>query len=314
MSFQLATFAAASENGKDAPEAIILNDATVALFSGHRIGRLQATAFRYYPGLQRPSEDGTMREKTVNIPTADGQMETFVVHPQESGPFAPVIIYMDVWGLRTELCDIARKVAVVGYYVLLPDLYYRQGRIRHEWRDADGRMISLPKLDSARQAKVLAPARHLSNATVVADSAALLDFIGRGEPVRHGAVGSIGYCMGGQFVIRAAAAYPERFLANACLHGSQLVTDREDSPHRLIRRLRGELYCGFAEKDPQATPCIRAALDEAIAECPVEYRAVVHAGAEHGYALPDRDIHDKHAANRDWELIFAMFRRQLSAP
>ena len=254
-----------------------------------------------------------MREKTVNIPTADGQMGTFVVHPEESGPFAPVIIYMDVWGLRTELCDIARKVAVVGYYVLLPDLYYRQGRIRHEWRDADGRMISLPKLDSARQAEVLAPARHLSNATVVADSAALLDFIGRGEPVRHGAVGSIGYCMGGEFVIRAAAAYPERFLANACLHGAQLVTDREDSPHRLVRRLRGELYCGFAEKDPQATPSIRAALDQAIAECPVEYRAVVHAGAEHGYALPDRDIYDKAAANRDWELTFAMFRRQLSA-
>ena len=94
----------------------------------------------------------------------------------------------------------------------------------------------------------------------------------------------------------------------------RLVIDREDSPHRLVRRLRGELYCGFAEKDPQATPSIRAALDEAVAECPVEYRAVVHAGAEHGYALPDRDIHDKHAANRDWELIFAMFRRQLSAP
>ena len=108
-----------------------------------------------------------MREKTVNIPTADGQMETFVVHPEESGPFAPVIIYMDVWGLRTELCDIARKVAVVGYYVLLPDLYYRQGRIRHGWRDADGRMISLHKLDAARQAEVLAPALHLSNATVV---------------------------------------------------------------------------------------------------------------------------------------------------
>ena len=120
------------------------------LCRGHRIGRPHATAFRYYPGLQRPSEDGTVREKTVNIPTADGQMGTFVVHPEESGPFAPVIIYMDVWGLRTELCDIARKVAVIGYYVLLPDLYYRQGRIRHEWRDANGRMISLPKLDSAR--------------------------------------------------------------------------------------------------------------------------------------------------------------------
>lgn len=69
----------------------------------------------------------------------------------------------------------------------------------------------------------------------------------------------------------------------------------------------------ISSQDPQATPAIRAAFDEAIAECPVEYRAVVHASAEHGYALPDRDIYDKRATNRDWELIFAVFRRQLSA-
>ena len=37
----------------------------------------------------------------------------------------------------------------------------------------------------------------------------------------------------------------------------------------------------------------------------------LHKGADHGYALPDRDVFDKAAANRDWELIFAMFRRQL---
>jgi dienelactone hydrolase len=58
---------------------------------------------------------------------------------------------------------------------------------------------------------------------------------------------------------------------------------------------------------------IRQALSEAFAGCPVDYYYEVHPGVEHGYALPDRDIHDKRAANRDWELIFAMFRRQLSA-
>ena len=98
-----------------------------------------------------------MIEKTVDIPTADGRMETFITHPEEGGPFAPVVVYMDVWGLREELYDIARKMAVVGYYVLLPDLYYLQGRIRHQWRDADGRMISMHKLDPERQAQVRAP-------------------------------------------------------------------------------------------------------------------------------------------------------------
>jgi carboxymethylenebutenolidase len=255
-----------------------------------------------------------MREKIVEVTTADGRMETFIVHPEEGGPFAPVVVYMDVWGLREELYDIARKIAVVGYYVLLPDLYYRQGRIRHQWRDPQGRMISMHNLDPERQAQVRVPLQKLSDAMVVADSGALLDFIDQGEPVRLGPVGSIGYCMGGRHVICVSAAYPERFTAAAGLHGTQLVTDRESSPHRLAPKLRGELYCGFAEMDPNATPPIRAALAEAFTGCAVEYRPVLHAGAEHGYALPDRDIHDKHAANRDWELIFAMFRRQLCAP
>jgi dienelactone hydrolase len=77
-------------------------------------------------------------EKIVEIPTADGRMKPFITHPEQGGPFAPVVVYMDVWGLREELYDIARKVAVVGYYVLLPDLYYRQGRIRHQWRNERG--------------------------------------------------------------------------------------------------------------------------------------------------------------------------------
>src|SRR6185437_10008972 len=167
----------------------------------------------------------SMHEKIIEIPTADRRMETFVSHPEADGPFAPIVIYMDVWGLREELYDIARKVAVVGYYVLLPDLYYRQGRIRHQWRNERGQMISMHNLDPQRQAQVRAPLLKLSDAMVVADSGAILEFLARDEAVRQGAVGSIGYCMGGRHVICVAGAYPERFVAGASLHGTQLVSE-----------------------------------------------------------------------------------------
>ena len=48
-----------------------------------------------------------------------------------------------------------------------------------------------------------------------------------------------------------------------------------------------------------------------LSTCPVQSRMYVHKGATHGYALPDRDVFDKQAANRDWEVIFDMFRRQI---
>src|SRR6266478_2974991 len=118
-----------------------------------------------------------MYEKIVEIPTADGRMETFITHPEQGGLFAPVVVYMDVWGLREELYDIARKVSVVGYYVVLHAIYYRQGRIRHQWRNEQGQMISMHNVDPERQAQVRAPLQKLSNPMVVDDSGAILDFL-----------------------------------------------------------------------------------------------------------------------------------------
>jgi carboxymethylenebutenolidase len=252
-----------------------------------------------------------MHERTVAIPTPSGPMETFITCPQEGGSFPAVVIYMDFWGLREELFDIARRVGTVGYYCVVPDLYHRQGRIRNEWRDENNKMISAHKLDPERRRQAMIPLENLSNAMVIEDTGALLEFMDRGERVRPGGVGSIGYCMGGRHVLCASGAYPERFIAGASLHGTALISDRDDSPHHLAHRFRGELYCGFAEHDPHAPPEMIRQLGDLLKNCPVRYRPEIHLGAEHGYALPNRDIHDKPAANRDWELIFAMFRRQI---
>src|SRR6267142_2488160 len=138
-----------------------------------------------------------MRERFLAIETPSGRMETFVTHPEQDGPFPPVVIYMDIWGVREELFEIARRVATVGYYCMVPDFYYRQGMVRSTFVNDKGERISLSRLSKEDQAKVLAPASKLSDAMVVADSGAILAFLrDGGEPVKPGAVGSIGYCMG----------------------------------------------------------------------------------------------------------------------
>jgi len=90
------------------------------------------------------------------------------------------------------------------------------------------------------------------------------------------------------------------------------VSDAPLSPHRLADAYRGEIYCGFGERDEHASPAALAALSAALeGRSNVRYHYRVHPGAEHGYALPDRDVHDKQAANRDWEAIFGMYERVL---
>lgn len=252
-----------------------------------------------------------MRERIVEIETRSGRMDTFVTHPEQDGPFPAVIIYMDIWGVREELFEIARRIGTVGYYCMVPNLYYREGKVRHEYRDAQNRMISLHSLDETRRQQVIAPGTRLSNAMVVDDTGAILDFVRRAEPVRPGGVGTIGYCMGGRHVLCVAGQYPEQMRASASLHGTYLMSDAPDSPHRLAARFRGEIYCGFAETDPYAPLSMVKELEELLRPLPADYRHVVHAGAQHGYALPNRDIFDARAAARDWELIFAMFHRQI---
>ena len=253
-----------------------------------------------------------MKERFVEIATADGRMKTFVTHPEQDGPFPPVILYMDVWGVREELYDLARRIATVGYYVMVPDFYYRQGKIRSTFINEKGERISLAKLSKEDQAKVLEPASKLADSMMVADSGAILKFLrSGGDPVRPHAVGSIGYCMGGRHVMQVAVAYPEAFKASASLHGTTLISDRPDSPHLGVAKLRGELYCGFAEFDHYAPLPMIEELGALLKPCQVKYTREIHKGSEHGYALPDRDIFDKKASERDWELIFAMFHRQI---
>jgi carboxymethylenebutenolidase len=253
-----------------------------------------------------------MKERFAEVPTKSGAMKTFVTHPEQDGPFPAVILFMDFWGVRDELLDIARWTAVSGYCCVVPDFYYRQGTVRNERHDAQGKMVSLSRLDPTTQASMLAPLERFSDTEAMDDTESLLQFLADHSAVRAGPKGSFGYCLGGRLVMRAATRFPEQFRASASLHGSALMTDRKDSPHRSVSSIAGEFYCGFAEHDPYTPPGTVGVLASAMQASKGRYHHEVHRGAEHGYALPNRDIHDKKATLRDWEIIMAMFRRQLS--
>jgi dienelactone hydrolase len=88
---------------------------------------LQQRQAEVLAGLTSPTEYDLI-EQHIDIATADGAMNSFVVHPEEGGPFPVVLFYMDAPGYREELRDMARRLASVGYFVVLPNLYYRVSR------------------------------------------------------------------------------------------------------------------------------------------------------------------------------------------
>ena len=243
-------------------------------------------------------------ERTERIPTSAGMMETFIVMPAAAHPPA-IILYMDVWGVREELRSIARSVAEAGYLCLLPDLYYREGQVRHAFYDEHGRMRTLLSLTPGEQEEVRGPMRRLSDTMVMEDTRELLSTFAHDMRI----IGAVGYCMGGRHALLAGGTFPETIKLAGCLHGSNLVNETDASPHKIAARIAGEAYCGFAERDPFGAPNIIAAIESEFRATAKRLTAVIHADAEHGYALPERDVYDAVATRKDWDAIYKLLKK-----
>jgi carboxymethylenebutenolidase len=241
-----------------------------------------------------------MIERDVDIQTDDGLMNSFITYPDEGGPFPVVLFYMDAPGKREELHDMARRIATVGYYVVLPNLYYRNVRevTYNGTPDARKRMFELMStLDIAR---------------ITADTSSILAFLEGEEDARPGKVGCVGYCMSGPFVFGLAGALPDRIAAAASMYGVRLCTDAPDSPHLTADRVRGELYFGVAETDEWAPPAMIDALGKHLAKVGVRHRIEWYPGTHHGFAFPQRTaVYNKAAAETHWSRLFALFARNL---
>jgi carboxymethylenebutenolidase len=244
-----------------------------------------------------------MIEQTIDIATKDGAMTTFIAHPERDGPFPLVLFYMDAPAIREELRDMARRIASVGYYVMLPNLYYRRGVME---------LSALPPLPEAEaRARMFDLMGSLTIALVMADTDALLDFADRDPAASRGAAGAIGYCMSGQYAINAAARHPERIACAASLYGVQLCTDQPDSPHLAAQKTPAELYFACAEHDPYAPLEMVEALSDAVKPAGARVEVEIYPGVHHGFAFPQRAVYDKAAAERHWERLFALFARNL---
>ncbi len=239
-----------------------------------------------------------MIETEIDIATADGAMNTFITYPEEDGPFPLVIFYMDAPGKREELHDMARRIGTVGYYVVLPNLYYRQTREFH---------LGMPGATRERMRELM---DATTDAMVCEDTQVLLDFAANQEAARGGPVGATGYCMSGPFVFAAAAAFPDRIKAAASFHGVRLYGD--GAPHGTADRIKGEIYFGCAELDPLAPPSMIDPLEKHLASTGINYRIEWYPGADHGFVFPQREgKYHKASAERHWERLFALFRRNL---
>ena len=241
-----------------------------------------------------------MIQRQIEIATQAGAMNTFIVHPERHGPHPVILFFMDAPGIREELRDMARRLASAGYYVMLPNMYYRAG------------VMELGALtDPGARDRMFALMNSLSIPLVMSDAAALIEFIDADPAGRPGGIGTLGYCMSGQYAINTAASFPSRVVAAASLYGVQLVTDQTDSPHLMARATKAEVYFGCAEIDHWAPLEMVEQLRASLADQGKRVEVELYPKVEHGFAFPGRAAYNKDAAERHWERLVALYRRSL---
>lgn len=240
-----------------------------------------------------------MQEQQIDIKTEDGTMPTFTCCPDGEGPFPAIIFYMDAPGIREELYTMARRMASEGFYVILPDLFYRFGTIRFPFRGPKPAIVWKEIM------------RNLTNEDIVRDTKAMLDFMDGQAVVKKGPKGSIGYCMSGRFITAAAGTYPDVFAANASLYGVAIVTGQDDSSHFLVKNIRGEMYYGFAETDSTVPSYVIPTLQAELDKHKVDHVLEVHPGTSHGFCFKSRDDYNEAAAEKVHAHFMDMCKRKL---
>lgn len=239
--------------------------------------------------------------KTLSIRTSDGVCPAGFFAPSGAESGAAVILYMDAFGLRPALDEMAGRLAEAGYAVLMPDLLYRFGDYEFDAKTAFSDPEKGPRLK-----KMLS---ETTQAVTIADTRYFLEALAaEGFP---GKVGTTGYCMGGARALNAAAYYPERVVAAASFHGGNLAGDGADSPAANAGRIKARVYVGVAGVDRSFPPEQSARLAQALREAEVDHVIENYVGMEHGWAVPDHRVFDERGAERHWARLLTLFDETL---
>jgi carboxymethylenebutenolidase len=240
----------------------------------------------------------------VDLSTEDGVLDCYVFEPENAAPSPAVIFYMDAFAIRPDLDVMANRIADAGYVVAVPNLYHRSG----SFTPFDPALVAA---GGAERDRFLSMIRSIDGDMVMRDTAAVLAHLDTRTSVRPGPIGTVGYCMGGGYALRAAGVFPDRVAAAASFHGGSLATDRPDSPHRLAAQMRARVYVGVAGIDPGFTVEQKQRLDDALRTAGVRYDIEVYESAQHGFAVHNHRVYDRTASERHWERLLALLAAEL---
>src|SRR5437764_3099667 len=245
-------------------------------------------------------------EKDVNVAMASGVSDSALFYPEGKGSWPAVLVWTDILGLRPVFREMGKRLAAEGYVVLVPNPFYRNAKAPV----VDGSFdFSKPE----DRAKVMPMAAALTADANVSDAKSYLAFLdAQPQTDKQKKMGVQGYCMGGPLTFRTAAIASDRIGAAATFHGGGLVTDKPDSPHLQIPKMKAEVLCCVADNDDKRDPTAKEKLKQAFADAHLKATVEVYEGCNHGWTVRGSEVYNEAGAERAWGELTGLYKRNLA--
>lgn len=241
-------------------------------------------------------------ESEVTIKTPDGTADCYFVHPA-TGTAPGVLVWPDIFGLRPAFRTMGKRLAESGYSVLVVNPFYRVKKAPTAEQGAATPIQGLLPLMQGVSGET----------TQMTDAKAFIGWLDQQPSVaKNRKIGTQGYCMGGPFTFRTAAAVPDRVGAVASFHGAGLVSDAPNSPHLLVAKTKVQLLVAIASNDDMTRPNDKTVMKDTFAKANLPAEIEVYAGAMHGWCPPDSGVYNQPQAEKAWSRLIALYGKALA--
>ncbi|WP_307847739.1 dienelactone hydrolase family protein [Streptomyces durocortorensis] len=237
----------------------------------------------------------------MQIPTPDGLADAFAAYPENGDRHPGVLMYADAFGIRPTIREMASELAGHGYYVLVPNFFYREGPT--PVIDLPGHIKEADR--DALVARLMPLIKGLTPERVLSDADAYLSFLTVQPEVSAGPVAVTGYCIGGLLATRTAAARPGQVAALAAFHAPVAADGRES-----LLRLTADVHFGHAATD--ITPEALGELNESLDTAGISYTSEIYPGTVHGFTMSDTDAFDPAGLRLHWDRLLPLLSRGLT--
>ena len=226
--------------------------------------------------------------REVIYTSANGESVTgWLSWPADSvpGDLPGLIVIHEWWGLNDNIRQKSERLAGEGYVTLAVDLY-------------SGALAKVPK-----EAMQLMQVLNNDAAAGGDNLAAAYDYLA--NVVQADKIGVVGWCLGGQWSLRASLRMPDSLDATVIYYGN--VTDDKDE----LATLQMPILGLFAAKDPVVPLPSVLAFRDALTELGKPADIQIYPDAQHGFANPSGMAYDPEAAADAWQRTTAFLARHL---